>query len=72
MSPSLSKSPKAQPRLACGGLDAGAGLPDQLFEFALAQVAEDDARRAVGGLRNFGIDAAGDQEKVGVAVVIEV
>ena len=61
-SPSLSKSPKAQPRLECDGGHAGARLLDQLLEPAVAEVAEDQPRRPerVGGQLplHLGIDAA--------------
>ncbi len=56
--------------------DAGTGLFQQLFKLPIAEIAEENARtfeRVVGELGfDLGINAAGDPEQVGVAVVVEI
>ena len=58
------------------GADAGSSLLDQLFEFAVAQVAVDYSRRLVLVARNHGfqfrVNVAGHQEQVGQSVVVQV
>ena len=75
-SPSLSKSPKAHPRLQCAAATPGPGLLLKLLEGPVAEIAKDGARRLVRILRelalHLGVDVAGHHEKSGMAVVVEV
>ena len=64
---------------AAAGVDfgnAGAGLFEQFFEFAAAQIPEHHVGRLVGGIGEFlfhlGIDHAGGAEKVRQTIVVEV
>ena len=74
-SPSLSKSPNAQPRLECVAATPPRFV-DQLLESAVAKIAEHQARRAKRirreGALHFRIDTAGHDEQVGQAVVVEI
>src|SRR4051794_21424509 len=58
------------------GVDTRPGLPDQLFEAALAQVAEDNPRRFVRYGRellfHLRINVAGYPEDVGASAVIQI
>ncbi len=76
MSPSLSKSPNAQPRLRVRRRDAAARFLDQLLEAAVAQIAKHQPRRSerIGGQRSlhFRVHAAGHEEQVGKPVVVQI
>ena len=76
MSPSLSKSPKAQPRLQCAA-PRRAGLFDQLLEPAVAQIAEDHAAACCMGYAGSFAATSGKtlpvtDEQVGQSVVIQI
>ena len=68
-SPSLSKSPNAQPRLQCAAEMPGPASSIKFLKVAVAEIAKDDARRLVrivGKLLfDLRIHAAGDQKMSG-------
>ena len=76
ISPSLSKSPKAQPRLTWRALRAGWLSSGICAKGSVAEIAEEDARTLarvfwIYGVE-LGIDLAGDEKNVGVSVVVEI
>ena len=75
-SPSLSKSPKAQPRLTWRDEMAGPVSAPSSTKVPIALIAEDETRIAGGifcvDLLEFRRDRAGNNENVGIAVIVEV
>ena len=76
MSPSLSKSPNAQPRLLVRRGNAGPGSVDEFFKGLIAEIAKNRARRLVGILAelsfHFRVNVTGNHEEIGVTVVVEI
>ena len=78
MSPSLSKSPNAAPRLDFRSAMPGSGLRADIFEATVAEIAVDQSRIAVGFLGFSGsrvelrIDVTVHLKDVGETVVIQV
>ena len=76
ISPSLSKSPNAQPRLECVAAIPGPASSINSSNLAVAQIAEHQARRLERILRaaslDLRIDAAGHDKEVRIAVIIEI
>ena len=76
MSPSLSKSPNAQPRAACGVVDAGSAERGNFLKLAVAQIAVQilvlGIRRVDMGAIDLGIDVPVRDENVEPAVVVHV
>ena len=76
MSPSLSKSPKAHPRLVWASETPGPGFVNQLFESAITQIPKHQAWSAKRVCRNFlfdfGIDAACGHEEIGQSVIVQI
>src|SRR5260370_430080 len=76
MSPSLSKSPKAQPRLMCGSATPGPASSINSSKRPLPRFAKHDARRLGRKRRQlrlqFRMHAACDQKQVGITVVVQI
>ena len=75
-SPSLSKSPKAQPRLQCAAATPGPASSWSSSKTSIAEIAKDRARGLARILRQLaldvGVDVAGHHENIGRAVVVEI